>query len=58
MGMFSDCTNLEYIKCLATDISANDCTLIWTAGVSNSGIFIKNDNMNSWTTGNNGIPSG
>ena len=57
--MFRDCTNLKYIKCLATDISANRCTYNWVNGVqTNSGTFVKNPNMTSWTTGNTGIPSG
>ena len=54
--MFRGCTNLNYIKCLATDISATDCTKNWVNSVSNSGTFVKNSEMSSWTTGNNGIP--
>ena len=57
-NMFSGCTNLNYIKCLATNISATDCTQNWVAGVqTNSGTFVKDDNMTSWTSGNNGIPT-
>ena len=56
--MFIDCTNLNYIKCLATDISASNCTNNWVYGVqTTSGTFIKNSSMSSWTTGVNGIPS-
>ena len=57
-SMFFECTNLNYIKCLATDISATRCLYNWTYGVSATGTFVKNPNMSSWTTGNNGIPSG
>ena len=56
-GMFQYCTNLNYIKCLATDISATNCTDNWVNGVSSTGTFVKNPNMTSWTTGNNGIPA-
>ena len=55
--MFYDCTSLKYIKCLATDISATDCTLQWVSGVASSGTFVKASSMTSWTTGNDGIPS-
>ena len=56
-SMFSDCTNLNYIKCLATDISATECTLNWLRLVAASGTFVKNQVMNDWPTGNNGIPA-
>ena len=56
--MFQGCSNLNYIKCLATNISASSCTLDWVRNVAASGTFVKNPNMSSWTTGNNGIPSG
>ena len=58
MYMFSGCSSLNYIKCLATDISATNCTYNWVYDVSSSGTFIKNSNMSDWTTGDNGIPSG
>lgn len=56
--MFRGCTSLNYIKCLATKISASNCTSGWVKDVSSTGTFIKNSAMSSWTTGNNGIPSG
>jgi hypothetical protein len=56
--MFYNCTSLNYIKCLATDISAIDCTNDWVSGVASSGTFIKAASMTGWTTGVNGIPSG
>ena len=57
-SMFEGCTNLNYIKCLATDISASDCTTNWVGNVASSGTFVKNPSMASWTTGENGIPTG
>jgi hypothetical protein len=52
------CYSLNSIKCLATNISASDCTTNWVEGVASSGTFIKAANMSGWTTGNSGIPSG
>ena len=57
-NMFYGCTNLNYIKCLATDISANRCTYYWVKGVASTGTFVKNPNMNDWTRGVDGIPTG
>ena len=56
--MFRDCTHLNYIKCLATNISAESCLTNWVRSVNSTGTFVKNPNMSSWTTGNNGIPTG
>lgn len=55
--MFYGCSALNYIKCLATDISATNSTVGWVAGVASSGTFVKDSTMTSWTTGNNGIPA-
>ena len=57
-SMFNGCTSLKYIKCLATDISATDCLSGWVSGVASTGTFVKAANMESWTTGNSGIPTG
>ena len=58
-SMFNNCSNLNYIKCLAMDISASNCLSYWVIGVqTTSGTFVKNPNMLSWTTGTSGIPSG
>ena len=57
-GMFRNCTKLNYIKCLATDISARNCTNNWVSGVASTGTFVKNPNMASWTEGTSGIPTG
>ena len=56
--MFYGCTSLKYIKCLATDISATNCTQGWVDGVAATGTFVKSLNMSEWTTGINGIPTG
>ena len=56
--MFSDCTKLNNIKCLATDISASYCTMNWLKDVPSSGTFTKASSMTSWPSGANGIPSG
>ena len=55
--MFEGCNRSNYIKCLATDISATDCTYNWVSGVSGTGTFVKNPDAN-WPTGTSGIPSG
>ena len=57
-NMFLGCTSLEYIKCLATDISASNCTSSWVYNVSSSGVFVKDNSMNAWPNGSNGIPKG
>ena len=59
--MFSGCTNLNYIKCLATDISASNCTYNWLYNVSSSGTFVKAAGFDGWTTDaddDSGIPWG
>ena len=57
-SMFASCSSLNYIKMLATDISASSCLYNWVQGVANSGTFVKNASMTTLPTGNNGIPSG
>ena len=56
-SMFSGCKNLSYIKCLATDISAN-ATTSWVVGVASVGTFVK-PSTTDWSskTGYNGIPA-
>lgn len=56
-SLFQYCTRLNYIKCLATNISADNCTGAWVDGVASTGTFVKAASMNDWTTGNNGIPA-
>jgi len=57
-NMFVGCSNLNSVKCLATDISATNCTSNWLSGVAASGTFTKAASMTSWATGVNGIPDG
>ena len=56
--MFMNCTKLNYIKMLATNISATGCLSNWVNGVSSTGTFVKNKRMTSLPTGVSGIPSG
>ena len=56
-SMFRYCEKLNYVKCLATDISAENCTLYWLSNVATTGDFYAPASTN-WTTGENGIPSG
>ena len=56
-NMFQFCTSLNYIKCLATDISAEYCTLTWTTNASDQGEFHCKPNV-AWPEGSSGIPSG
>lgn len=55
--MFDGCSSLNHIKCLATNISATQCTQNWVRGVASTGTFVKHPDMASWTRGNNGIPT-
>ena len=55
--MFQNCSSLNYIKCLAEDISAYDCTSEWVSGVSGTGTFT-GDPSSSWPTGDSGVPTG
>jgi len=57
-NMFINCSNLNYIKCIATNISASSSTTNWVSGVAATGTFIKTSAMTSWTIGKNGIPTG
>jgi hypothetical protein len=58
MNIFQNCTSLNSITCLATDISATDSTYNWVNGVAANGTFTKAASMSSWTTGVDGIPTG
>jgi hypothetical protein len=57
-NMFSNCTSLNSITCLATAKSISYYTNGWVSGVAASGTFTKAASMSSWTTGASGIPSG
>lgn len=57
-SMFYGCTSLENITCLATDISATDCTGGWVDGVNSYGsFFVPSGNPASWKCGIDGVPS-
>ena len=56
--MFYGCSSLNFIRMVATDISANQCLESWVYGVSPTGRFIKNSSMTSLPIGGSGIPSG
>jgi hypothetical protein len=56
--MFYGCSKLNYIKMLATDISASSRLFNWVYGVASTGTFVKNSVMTSLPTGEDGIPSG
>ena len=58
MGMFQGCSKLNYVKCLATDISADACTYSWMQDVNPQGTFVKAKSMNYWPSGPDGIPEG
>ena len=59
-SMFFGCVNLNSIKCLATEISASDCTKNWVCNVSTTGSFASSQNNNIWRIKdtNSGIPKG
>ena len=42
ISMFAGCQNLNYIKMMATDISAIMCLTSWVSNVSSTGTFVKN----------------
>lgn len=50
--MFQGCKALNYIKMMATDISANCCLYYWVEGVSKTGTFVKNRKA-TWKDKNN-----
>lgn len=65
-NMFDGCSSLNYVKCLATEFlidadagnTEEDDVKDWLKGVSSTGVFVKADDMTSWTTGDSGIPAG
>ena len=57
-SMFRDCSKLNKITMLATNINASSCLGGWVSGVASSGTFVKNVNMTTLPSGNNGIPTG
>ena len=57
LEMFWGCRQLNYIKCLALYM-ATDCTEDWVSGVSETGTFVRAENMDRWRPGTDGIPPG
>ena len=57
-SMFYGCTNLSSVTCLATDISALDCTDNWLSGVAATGTFTRAKGVNWMTSSADGVPSG
>ena len=57
-SMFRNCSRLSSVTCLATDISASNCTGSWLVYVASNGTFNKAASMSSWTSGASGIPNG
>lgn len=55
--MFYGCTNMNSVKCLATNLSASNCTTSWLDEVATIGTFTKAAGV-SWGTGFSGIPDG
>lgn len=61
-AMFYGCTNLSYVKCLATSLyddgnASHFATCNWVAGVSSTGTFIQASGV-TWPRGASGIPTG
>lgn len=48
--MFHNCNKLNYIKMMATDITANSCLLHWVLNVGVNGTFVKNKDA-TWENG-------
>ena len=56
-NMFMGCENLNYIKCLATDIPAEACAILWVRDVAATGTFVRVGGA-GWSNDEHGIPSG
>ena len=56
-NMFSGCSNLNSVTCLATKITSTTCTKDWLTNVSETGTFVKAAGT-SWSSGASGIPEG
>jgi hypothetical protein len=56
--MFYNCTSLNYIKMLATNVSGSYCLNNWVFNVSPTGTFVKSKNATWNITGTSGIPEG
>lgn len=59
LSLVAGAKKINYIKCLATDISAENATYNWVAEVASSGTFVRPAaSADIWTSGVSGIPSG
>ena len=57
--MFEGCGLLNSITCLATGgFNTSKCLEGWVKNVAGDGAFVKAASASSWTTGENGIPTG
>lgn len=56
--MYNMCSRLNYIKMLATDISAGNCLSYWVNDVASTGTFVKNPDATWDVVGGNGVPRG
>ena len=54
--MFISCSSLDYIKMLATDISANGCLGNWVDNVAPTGTFVMNPQA-TWDPKQYGLPA-
>lgn len=52
-----DCSKVNYIKMLATSVSASNCLQRWVEGVAATGVFVKNINATWNDTGHSGVPT-
>ena len=57
-GMFKNCNNLNYMKCLATEITATDALKDWLSGVASTGTFVKEYGVEYLIDSPSGIPQG
>ena len=57
-GIFMGCSSLNFIKMMATDISAIQCLQNWVNRVAASGTFVKNSAATWDVSGVNGVPTG
>ena len=59
-SMFVQCSNLNFIKCMAIDgFNLTNCKQTWVNGVASSGTFVKDSgvSVSTWTRGTSGIPT-
>lgn len=57
-NIFSGCTKLNYIKMLATDVSAADCVYNWVKNVASGGTLVLHPNITNRAAVLSSLPSG